>query len=1001
MASNVPKFTSFRPKPKEPDKAAEESRKAERPEKREKSEKPPKEKEVEERKQSKPSQGDERRSQKRDKEPSKLFASDRRGDSDILRYGGLNKYDIPAYRRYGYGSILGLPPDRKIDRELSSDKGIVVTPAKGRRQERLLTSKHVARESGRAIRFVKPSGNETDEDRDFIPFSITGKGKREEDEDASDVDYRGFERRKPTEPADPDAEFESDTEAGAADAEVTQKNAALIRRTREHPDDLQAWLDFIDHQEAMMKIDRSTEGLSSADRRHLADVRISTYEDALRKIGSDESSQVELHLGLMTEATKSWDDTRLAQKWPEVIIKFPWSTELWTKYLDFVQSSFASFKYEKCRATFFQCLKLLQASSRPVSSEFRLYILVRFTSMMQQAGYQELALAAWQAILEFRLLRPMSVALASDEERLRLFEEFWESEVPRIGELNAKGWKDFSPEDPLSTIQGPSPLAARNVSQPIFEDFWKREVFGSIQMKIPGRTTDEVGEDDPFHTVLFSDIRDFIQFVPEEISELHILDAFLRFCHLPPLPGMRTEKYWADPVLQLKISDARSVHADNQFAQKVAEFANCPIRQFQMSTQLLFVLPFPNIHDTGDAEFIRGALRLIASDSASDDIVGQYLLAFERNYFFSAAAKSAKRLLKARPASLRIYNAYGLVMSSGGDSDKADQVFSAALSMQKGDTPFSTPGSLELFSSWAWEALRPGQTALLRARTTLSETSERAHLQSDFSSAVTSASLSALLAYLCGGQKPESALATHHKLLDWFVEHKLSQSPAAELHAQSIAQFLLHHATHASIVKPSLIRTTLEPLIALFPDNTILLSLYAANEQRFSIDDRVRGIIHQQLLSTSKNRSIVGWNFAIHYETLKGEIAGSTAHSVRALYKRAEEDVGAHCPALWKQHVLFELEQARQESKKIPGRPPQMPPQFEWKDRPSVKDAYRRVKETFLRGMTHLPWCKEYMMMAFMRLGEEFLSEEELRRVYNVMVEKELRLYVELEDEEA
>ena len=39
------------------------------------------------------------------------------------------------------------------------------------------------------------------------------------------------------------------------------------------------------------------------------------------------------------------------------------------------------------------------------------------------------------------------------------------------------------------------------------------------------------------------------------------------------------------------------------------------------------------------------------------------------------------------------------------------------------------------------------------------------------------------------------------------------------------------------------------------------------------------------------------------------------------------------------------------------------------------------------------------MMMAFTHLGEEFLGAEDLRKVYTAVVEKELRLYVEVEED--
>ena len=167
----------------------------------------------------------------------------------------------------------------------------------------------------------------------------------------------------------------------------------------------------------------------------------------------------------------------------------------------------------------------------------------------------------------------------------------------------------------------------------------------------------------------------------------------------------------------------------------------------------------------------------------------------------------------------------------------------------------------------------------------------------------------------------------------------------------------------------------------------MLLSAYAANETRFRIDDRVRAIMRDTVLKDERGQSptIVGWSFAIFAEMMRGEIAGSTAHSIRATFENAvESDSVKHSPGLWTSYVLFELSQPVQASdaqlrKIVP------------------ISGVERAKQVFFRGLTHLPWCKKYMMLAFSHLME-VLSFEELRRVYNVMIEKELRVHVDLED---
>ncbi|KAJ4288530.1 hypothetical protein N0V90_011767 [Kalmusia sp. IMI 367209] len=1039
MASGVPKFTSFRPKPT-PKESTEPTKGLPEPEKRARREKPSRERipeknsvRGEDQRQFDPSRG---------ATSSKYFFSDRRGDIDIVRYGSINRYDVPSYRRFGYGFVLGIPLHRKVDRDLSTEKVIVLTPATKRRVERLLTKKYAATERDRAIRFVHKANEEEDGlDRDFIAFLGTGKRKREDDDDDGEdgprLDYRGLGDATHDQPADPDAEFESDSVVDPVNAEATARNSALVRRTKDHPEDLQAWLDLVEHQDTIMKIDRRVTELRSTDKQHLADVRISIFEEALRKVGKDETIQIKLYCDLMTEAARAWSETQLASKWTEILTKYPTNTSLWLKYLDFVQSSFTSFKYEACKDTIQKCLEAIQLSSMPVSPDFFLYLLNRLTSMIHQAGYQEFALAIWQALLEYHMLAT-NEAHQSAEEAMQMFEEFWESEVPRIGENGAKGWRSSNVNE-APPPPDPGPIEKLNPSDDVFESFRKRETDYTSKLRYPGRTTDELGEDDAFHTVLFSDIEPFLRLISH--SETPLLSAFLQFCCLPPLLCDDTygDSCILDPFLQTELPEAtrtpqglteatgqaelpQSTQPKNRFDSLVSTYSNCLIKRYQSTAGLLFDQGFPDSSKIVEIAFVRRVLKLLADNRTDGESIGEYLLALELKYFPTEAFKSAKQLLKARPTSLRLYNAYGLVESRRNNSAKADQVFSAALSMQKADTPLSTSGELELFYNWTWEALRqsnqqealrrllsptgkeaaaldngPNQTALLRARRSLAEMSERALLSSDFFVAAMGTSLMALLAYLSGDENPEPALAIFAQLSTWFTSHNMANSSAAELHAQYVAQFLTYHAGHAPIVKPSLLRESLEPLVILFPNNTILLSTYAANEARFSVDDRVRSIIHRKIFSNDKDRTIVGWAFAIHYEKLRGEIAGSTSHSVRALYRKAEDDVGAHCLSLWKQHVLFEIDEARKERMKRPRKKPRKDGKKS-KEEVRAEEADKRVKDTFFGGLTSLPWCKEYMMMAFTHLGEDFLSREDLRKVYNVMVEKELRLYIELAD---
>jgi hypothetical protein len=618
MSSNVPKFASFRPKPKPAPEPPLEPKKLGR--------------EPESPRSSRDSKHREKRRSKSAEQPvpernassSKVYFSDRRGDPDVVRYGALNKYDVPAYRRTGYGFVLGLGLDQKIDKEQSSDTRIYITPAKGKRQQRLLTDKHATRESQRTLRFIKAPNSQTAITADFISVSGPEHQRRDDDDDeTSETDYRRIgEPRAATQPADPDAQYDSETEPTDIGAEVTKENSKLVRQTHENPQDIQAWLRFIDHQETVVKNERSSADLNDVARRQLADVRISIYEQALKRIGDDQTSKTQLWHGLLAEAQISWDVAKISSKYQEVLAKYSQSTELWFAYLDFVQSDLRLFKYESCRTMYSQCFEALRAGSNRAPVETILHLLIRLTAMIHQTGYQELALAIWQALLEFHIIRSANAS----EGGLDSFEAFWESEETRIGEI-------------LDT-QAPQPI---NQSLPTVSLFGQAEAQATEALRMPGRTTDEAGEDDAFHTVFFADIEEYLKVLPLGTTSTLILEAFVCFCGLPTLatPTTQRKPWWSDPFLQHRVS-ASSNHSsddDGELKKSLRRFADSPLRAFQMSSDILFQQEFSTSGVRLSPDCVRRFLTQIASQPSTEELVGEYLLAFETRHFSTEAAK--------------------------------------------------------------------------------------------------------------------------------------------------------------------------------------------------------------------------------------------------------------------------------------------------------------------------------------------------------------------------
>jgi hypothetical protein len=154
--------------------------------------------------------------------------------------------------------------------------------------------------------------------------------------------------------------------------------------------------------------------------------------------------------------------------------------------------------------------------------------------------------------------------------------------------------------------------------------------------------------------------------------------------------------------------------------------------------------------------------------------------------------------------------------------------------------------------------------------------------------------------------------------------------------------------------------------------------------------------MHNTALQSSDATSVIGWSFAIHFESLRHESAGSTSHSIRALYKRAVSASAAHCPTLWTSYLHFELAQLKTaRSKALDKKPRKDGKKRACESR--AEEAEARVKDTFYQGLRSLPWCKNFAMLAFTHASDVF-DELELWKVYRVMQEKEMRVYVELDD---
>ncbi|KAL4908458.1 hypothetical protein BDW74DRAFT_166140 [Aspergillus multicolor] len=1013
---------------------------------------------------------------------SDIYVVDRKGDRYTLVYGTIHRYSVPHYYRIGRGRILGLPSNYRIDRETIGEDEIVVrsettrTDSSKSRPKRLLSKSE--KSLPRLLR-VRPTSFTNDpiaSSKDFVPLSDSRREKYIEAHAGSDGEdekygYRSIHGKlKPDQDLPSDLEQVTDSELSGDEAarqdpdwDIKQRNVELSRGVVERPTDVDAWLRLIDHQETVLRgSGKKTSSLTSAEQNSLADINISLYEKALKKIGQGPGRD-RLLIGLLEEGTKLWDTKKVLAQWHATLKANSQYISLWIKYLDFRQTEFLNFTHERCLATFVECLRLNMASAdSPGRTRVQLYLFLRLTLFLREAGYMEQATGLWQGILELTFYRPQDFDGPVTDEVLSTFTDFWESEVARIGELGSKGWKNskaalfdpktFEPQCQLNSIS-------------IFVSWTACERERMFNAQLPARSLDQP-EDDPYRVILASDLQRFLPLASLPNSASELVDSFLYFCQLPPIINVNnchTTAHWmGDSFLRNEISAASYENTDDWL----------PTRDATSESGILPTI-FPHhyfIHDfdsyfsdpaawfysfntwlkaTSDPaciivrDWVRKALRLLVDANPSNDDLAEYAVAVEFACNAKEAKKYAKSLLKKRSSCLRLYNAYALMERRVGSHTAGEHVWATAISMSKTFPSEQRVDCVILWHTWIWELIAAQNTAhvahllvsmpqnnvdlqtfpdaeseplfsatnLLKIRNYLSGAQESAIANRKPSIIKACTDCQAILTYLTHGKDLHPPLEAYTSTITRLSalpnlnedSTKTFVSYTTELLHQARAKLLYYHLRTSTLYKPSAIRTILNESITTFPHNTIILSLFAWNESRFRIEERVRDIMRDiTTTATSSNSSqsaaipITSHLFSIYTELNRPTYAGSTLHSVRAAFEKAigNQNQTSSSPStsissgrtsisLWKLYILFELS----------------------------RHEITRAKNIFYRAMRACPWSKDILMLAFTHLREDVVAEQhgdangkgmnfhELRHVYNVLIEKELRIHIDIEPE--
>ncbi|ORY69680.1 NRDE-2, necessary for RNA interference-domain-containing protein [Pseudomassariella vexata] len=971
------------------------------------------------------------------------FTIDKRGDPLIRKYGSNHRYDVPAYRRFGSGRLLGADGFLRIERLGNRDEFFIRgyyeggSALRGDRKSVLARGIH---NKSQPIRVRQESSQAPTLTEDFLPLKSSKKRKWPNDPSSESSGEEGQSYRsihgksKVHEHSESDELYGSDSSASSTGSDrrrfvdpVKAKEISLSARVRDHPEDIDAWLELVNHQNTLLRM-RAADGqrATQAEIKSFADIKLSLLEKGLAHADSPEQRD-KLLLRIMREGSKIWDRKTVIKRWEDLMKDHSANFALWKAYVNFRQTDLPTFRYDDIKQLYVNRLRsietaMTQDTSNTQSQELYdqlVLVFLKATRFVADAGFVELAVAAWQAMLELLFCRPVTAPDASASTMIASFQNFWESEVPRIGEEFAKGW--FTYEADGGKQDAPEPRSFGVGQTPNTRDAYKAwtatEQQRAANAKVPARTMDDGTEDDPYRVVMFADIQDFLVFIPEKnlpMIQTLMLDAYLIFCQLPPAVGTSkaVKVIMQDELLNSgrnSVFEVKEVtnsiapgqqHMDEE-STKTPDFAH-DYQQMAISSETLFppskwfrCIQAMRGSTSDQHKLILNTLKQLARSFGREEIA-PYSLAFDSLDETIDDKKTAKALLKKYSTNIGLYIGYANLENARGNRDTARNVLSAALSLPTN----STHDRLRLCIASAWIDLEDGNipgsisrilmvatdasnetasstTQLLKARQLLGSNRDYLISSGDSGTAAIYGEGLALLEYATqtSGKEPQSegqgdiwsAMSCVSACSDDFSSRGLAESLSHERLLQFTARLLYHHATHGPF-RPAFLRDQFAKFVHFFPQNTMFLSLYAWRETRLSIDDRVRSLLDQHVL-VPPHDCVSSRVFAIRHEMKTGN-----SHSTCAAFEHAlesDEETGCrHHPGLWISYMRFCRER---------------------------KELRHKAKDVFYRAVQSYPGSREVFIEAFVTLVEE-MDSAELKAVYNTLSEKGLRVHVELQE---
>ncbi|GMK55153.1 hypothetical protein CspeluHIS016_0202090 [Cutaneotrichosporon spelunceum] len=970
------------------------------------------------------------------------------GDADILRYREVATRNPPRYYRHFGGRIFGLPGDVRALRN-RDHKSLEVSPF-GRPYIPRYSARAIDGSLHQARLLMRPkAASEGELEADFLPLD-TGKRRVLQDTQDDLPDYRAISKEK----GEDDVEYD-DMAAVLGDLpnledDLKAQRAEYERSLKARPDDVERWIKY-----STMHLQDASGSAAPGDLRDPAkapqtranaEVTLSLLQRAFDAHRSNFAS-AGLHIAYLRAAEQLWPADKVTERWKNAIVELGRNVpeeEMMTVYLAYIDwregqgigvTGSSTGGVDEVVAVYIDCIERLNGIDRDneAREENQVYLLLRACLFLKAAGYTERALAVMQATVEVTFFKPAYLrppAPPFDRERwfdgvLMEFEDFWDSEVPRLGEQGAQGWRSTHESE---TVVEPPPIRQRDLDTGKDGDpyarWYRAERRAEQALNLPGRARDlDPPGDDPFHMIMFEDVAPFLFPVQTPLARLQLIYAFLTFLGLPfaPPEASTSSPSASDPHLRWPIASNETMRVafwpprpttkrivwqtvggtpmEAEQPRTLRSPFGCPAKSWMSEKGTLFATDrwFRDVTATDllhvDVDFTRNALALLRPLVPDPSFV-LATFAFEAALSFKGAVKTAKSILAGDSDNLSLWDGYAHLERQRGRLAAARQVYVTALQAaeQRATTPSIDTDDLEqdmgeLWASWAEMEYEAGdedlclQVLTMAAgfhRERISECTapgynaqqpspitmlkSKQHYAATFSKSQHQLVLGAIFLTLTDGIE-----ASRDRLLDIvnsLPPHDSRQEDALQLLVKVVFIHSSRHSTPASLM-----RGVLEQAIQLFQNNTIFLSLYLFGEG----SRRVYGNVHRLTSRLiTEDHGIVPLLWAVWAESQGAartfyDEGGSGAERVRrALNQSVNSAKGRQCAGLWLLYIEFEI---------LMGRP-------------------KTAKELCYRAMASVAGCKDLYLLPFSTLRAQFTSRE-LRDIVELMLERGIRVRVD------